>query len=90
MEIRAHGNSKIHLKGNNKLRGVRILGNNNAKISIDENTRIGLYTVLNGGDSISIGQKVLISGFVYLQTSMHNHNKMEIFKSCYKHGPRNT
>lgn len=89
VEIRAHGNSKIHLKGNNRIdRGVRILGNNNAKISIDENTRIGLYSVLNGGDSISIGQKVLISGFVYLQTSLHNHYKNgNIQDQGYKHGP---
>ena len=89
VEIRAHGNSKIHLKGNNRIdRGVRILGNNHAKIFIDENTRIGLYTVLNGGDSISIGQKVLISGFVYLQTSIHNHNKNgNIQDQGYKHGP---
>ena len=89
VEIRAHGYSTIHLKGNNRIdRGVRILGNNNAKISIGINTRIGLYTVLNGGDSISIGKKVLISGFVYLQTSMHNHNKnRNIQDQGYKHGP---
>ena len=88
VELRAHGNSKIHVKGNNRIdRGVRILGNNNAEISIDKNTRIGLYTVLNGGDSISIGKKVLISGFVYLQTSMHNHNKNgNIQDQGYKHG----
>ena len=89
VEIRAHGYSTIHLKGNNRIdRGVRILGNNNAKISIGINTRIGLYTILNGGDSISIGKKVLISGFVYLQTSMHNHNKNgNIQDQGYKHGP---
>ena len=88
VEIRAHGYSTIHLKGNNRIdRGVRILGNNNAKISIGINTRIGLYTILNGGDSISIGKKVLISGFVYLQTSMHNHNKNgNIQDQGYKHG----
>ena len=89
VEFRAHGNSTIYLKGNNRIdRGVRILGNNNAEISVGTNTRIGLYAVLNGGDSISIGQKVLISGFVYLQTSLHNHNKNgNIQDQGYKHGP---
>ena len=89
IEFRAHGNSTIYLKGNNRIdRGVRILGNNNAEISVGTSTRIGLYAVFNGGDSISIGQKVLISGFVYLQTSLHNHNKNgNIQDQGYKHGP---
>jgi len=88
VEIRAHRNSTIHLEGNNRIdRGVRILANNNAKISIGSNTRIGLYAVLNGGDSIRIGKKVLISGFVYLQTSMHNHQKgSNVQDQGYKHG----
>lgn len=30
-----------------------------------------MYSVLNGGSSISVGVKSLVSGFVYLQTSMH-------------------
>ena len=89
VEIRAHGNSTIILKGDNRIdRGVRILGNNESEISIDLNTRIGLYTVLNGGDSIKIGKKVLISGYVYLQTSMHNHQKgSNVQDQGYKHGP---
>jgi len=76
VEIRAHGNSKIEFKNNIRVdRGVRILATNDSTIVINDNTRIGLYSVLNGGDSITIGKKVLISGFVYLQTSMHNHMK---------------
>ena len=89
VEFRAHGNSTIYLKGNNRIdRGVRILGNNNAEISVGTSTRIGLYAVFNGGDSIFIGKKVLVSGFVYLQTSMHNHNKnANIQDQGYNHGP---
>ena len=89
VEFRAHGNSTIYLKGNNRIdRGVRILGNNNAEISVGTSTRIGLYAVFNGGDSISIGKKVLVSGFVYLQTSMHNHYKNgNIQDQGYNHGP---
>ena len=79
VEIRAHGNSKIHLKGNNRIdRGVRILGNNNAEISIDKNTRIGLYTVLNGGDSISLVRHK------FVDPNQIKINKME--DAGYKHG----
>ena len=89
VEFRAHGNSTIYLKGNNRIdRGVRILGNNNAEISVGTSTRIGLYAVFNGGDSIFIGKKVLVSGFVYLQTSMHNHYiNGNIQDQGYNHGP---
>lgn len=72
IEIRVHGNSTTLIGNKVRLdRGIRILSANNARIEIGEGTKIGLYTVLNGGDSIKIGKKVLISGFVYLQTSMH-------------------
>lgn len=72
LEIRVHGNSTTVIGNKVRLdRGIRILSTNNARIEIGDGTKIGLYTVLNGGDSITIGKKVLISGFVYLQTSMH-------------------
>lgn len=89
VEIRAHKNSSIILKGNNRIdRGVRILSSNNSTITIEEGTRIGLYSILNGGDDIFIGKKVLISGFVYLQTSMHNHKKgANVQDQGYSHGP---
>lgn len=72
VEIRVHGRSSIELHDNVKIdRGVRILSNNSSKVKICKNVRIGLYSVLNGGDSIYIGAKSLISGFVYIQTSLH-------------------
>ena len=72
VEIRVHGKAKVFIEDNVRLdRGIRVLAANNAVITIGAGTRIGLYSVLNGGDSIAIGKKVLISGFVYLQTSMH-------------------
>jgi acetyltransferase-like isoleucine patch superfamily enzyme len=72
IEIRAHGASEIKIDSNCRIdRGVRILGANQSRIVIHKGVRIGLYTVLNGGDSITIGKKSLVSGFVYLQTSMH-------------------
>lgn len=76
VELRSHGNSLIVINDNVRIdRGVRILAANKSKIRINSGTRIGLYSVLNGGDNINIGEKNLISGFVYLQTSMHNHKK---------------
>lgn len=72
IEIRAHNQSSISIGSRSRIdRGVRILAANNSKVQIDPEVRIGLYTVLNGGDSITVGAKSLISGFVYLQTSMH-------------------
>lgn len=89
VEIRAHKNSTILIGDDIRLdRAIRILSNNTAKITIDNGTRIGLNTVLNGGDDIKIGQNVLISGFVYLQSSMHNHQKGQAINSQgYSHQP---
>jgi len=89
VEIRSHGRSEIEIGNNIRIdRGVRILAANKSKISIDDGTRIGLYTVFNGGDSITIGKKVLISGFVYLQTSMHRHQKnQDVQDQGYAHHP---
>jgi len=90
VEIRVHGSSKIIIADNVKLdRGIRILSANNSTINIGYRTKIGLYTVLNGGDSITIGEKVLISGFVYLQTSMHGfkNKNLNVQDQGYLHSP---
>jgi acetyltransferase-like isoleucine patch superfamily enzyme len=90
IELRVHGTSKIQLHNNIRIdRGVRILAANKANINIQDGTRIGLYTVLNGGDSISIGKKALISGFVYLQTSMHGfkNKQISVQEQGYNHKP---
>jgi len=74
VEIRTHQNSKLTIADNCRIdRGVRILSTNSSHIEISFGVRIGLYSVFNGGDSIFIGKNTLISGFVYLQTSMHNY-----------------
>ena len=63
--FRAHQNSKITIYKNVKLdRGVRLLATNNSRMSIGPNTAIGLHSVFNGGDDITIGKSCLISGFV--------------------------
>lgn len=90
IEIRAHQNSKISIGNNVRIdRGVRLLSTNQAKISLNERVRVGLYTVFNGGDSITVGEGGLISGFVYLQTSMHGYtNKtISVQEQGYSHAP---
>lgn len=49
----------------------RFVAANNSMIKIGESTKIGLCTVFNAGESITLGKKVLISGFCYLQSSNH-------------------
>ena len=90
IEIRAHKNSIIRIEDNVRLdRGIRLLSTNNSLIQIGKGSRIGLYTVFNGGDSINIGPKCLISGFCYLQTSMHKFEKLNVpvQEQGYQHLP---
>jgi len=89
IEIRSHVNSIIIISNNVKLdRGIRLLATNNSTITISDNSKIGLYTVFNGGDSIFIGKKCLISGFVYLQTSMHKHEgNKNVQEQGFNHKP---
>ena len=89
VEVRAHKTSKITIYKNVKLdRGVRLLATNKSRISIGSHTAIGLHSVFNGGDDITIGKSCLISGFVYIQTSMHKHDKGQYIKTQgFTHSP---
>jgi len=90
VEIRAHGQSEVRIGDNTRVdRGVRLLAANRARIDIQAGARIGLYSVLNGGDSIVVGKKALISGFVYLQTSMHGYSARDksVQDQGYDHAP---
>ena len=88
VELRATRNSKLLIYESVKLdRLVRIIATNSTKISIGARSKIGLGTVLNGGGNIAIGAKTLISGYVYLQTSMHDHKQdTDIIDSGYLYG----
>jgi acetyltransferase-like isoleucine patch superfamily enzyme len=90
LELRVHQNAKIIIGDNVRVdRGVRLLATNSAVINLANGVRIGLYSVLNGGDDIWVGERSLISGFVYLQTSMHgfkDKNKA-VQKQGYSHAP---
>lgn len=90
VEMRIHGMSTLEIGNDVRIdRGVRLLSNNNAFLKIGNGSRIGLYAVFNGGDSIVLGEKVLISGFVYLQTSMHRFKDKEgiIRDQGFEHAP---
>mgnify|MGYP001337597179 CR=1 FL=1 len=90
VEIRSHGNSTVKIGSNVRVdRGVRLLAANNAVVSLNDEVRVGLYSVFNGGDSIFVGKKSLISGFVYLQTSMHGFSQKTtpIQDQSYEHAP---
>jgi len=90
VELRAHGASRMTIQSSVRIdRGVRILAANHSQISIGSRARIGLYSVLNGGDSITVGDNALISGFVYLQTSMHAFKSREVAirDQGYEHAP---
>jgi acetyltransferase-like isoleucine patch superfamily enzyme len=90
VEIRVHGQSDMQIGSKVRIdRGVRILSANKAKIRIEEGVRIGLYSVFNGGDSITVGAGSLISGFVYLQTSMHGfkNKELKVQEQGYNHAP---
>lgn len=67
---------------------VRLLSTNQSNLTIGEGSRIGLGTIMNGGCNITIGRNVLISGFVYLQTSAHRTSKSKkIMEQGFDHAP---
>ncbi len=89
VELRAHQKATIKIGNNVRVdRSVRVLATNESKIEIGNGARIGLNSVLNGGSDIKIGSKSLISGFVYLQTSMHNYKlDSNISDQGFRHEP---
>lgn len=89
VEIRVHSGSTLIIGNNVRIdRGVRLLVTNRSKIGLADGVRIGLYSVLNAGESITVGKNALISGFVYLQTSMHAHGKgLSIQEQGFSHAP---
>lgn len=55
--------------------GCRLVAANLATLRIGKESRIGLFTVINCGDDILIGARVLVSGFCYIQSSNHGIKK---------------
>ncbi len=90
IEIRIDNESTIIIGNNCRIdKGVRLIATNGSSIILDNDVRVGLGSVFNGGCDILIGAYTLISGYVFLQTSMHtfNNRNMPIQKQGYQHGP---
>ena len=89
VEIRITKGASVILGDDVKIdRGVRIIATNGSTVEIGNESAIGLGSVLNGGDSIRIGRQCLISGYVYLQTSMHRfESRAPIREQGYEHAP---
>lgn len=89
VEVRVHKTAKVIIEDDVRIdRGVRILATNKSVVRIGAGSRVGLYSILNGGASINIARSCLISGFVYLQTSMHRitNPNLDIVSQGYEHG----
>ena len=72
VELRVKAGSIIEIHNECKMdRGVRLISVNKSRIKILDGSRLGCYSIVNGGHDITIGKKCLISGFVYLQSSSH-------------------
>ncbi len=81
IDLRNREKGKIVLNDGCKIdHGVRIVAANNATVSIGKNTNIGCYSIMNCGENVTIGQKCLISGFVYIQSSNHGMRKGAFIK----------
>ena len=50
---------------------VRLIIVNNSKLTVADNVKIGKGSILNCGDTCSIGDSTLISGYCYIQCSSH-------------------
>lgn len=90
VEIRVHQEAELSIGDKVRIdRGVRLLATNQAKLQLEDGVRVGMYAVFNGGDSIRVGAKSLISGFVYLQTSMHGFKDktLAVQNQGYDHAP---
>lgn len=89
VEVRVHKNAFMKIGSNSMIdRGVRLLATNSSQFILEDSVRVGMYSVFNGGDSITIKEKTGLSGFVYIQTSLHQ-NKLgeEIRSQGYIHAP---
>lgn len=86
VEIRVYDNSSLFIGDNVKIDdGVRIISANSCVVKIGNHSKLGYYSVLNGGGGIEIGDNCSTYGFVYFQSSVHNTNKEGFSKSIYSH-----
>lgn len=89
IDLRNRESGRIVIEDGCKIdHGVRIVAANNATVKIGKETNIGCYCIMNCGESVTIGQKCLISGFVYIQSSNHGMRKGLFIKDQdHSHAP---
>ena len=72
VDVRNREQGKIEIGAGCRLdHNVRLVAANTAKLTIRPNTRIGIGTIINCGTDVTIGKKVLVSGYCYVQSSSH-------------------
>jgi len=89
IDLRNRNNGKIIIDDHVSIdNDCRLVAANDATLSIGKRTGIGPFTVINGGDDITIGDNCIISGMVYIQASDHGiqSNKL-ILRQQYLHSP---
>ncbi|MEQ4788417.1 DapH/DapD/GlmU-related protein [Morganella morganii] len=87
VELRAYNDAKLIIESNCKIdNGVRIIAAKNATVLVRTGSKIGFYSVINGGGNVTIGPNSSTYGFVYIQSSAHVINKdIGFSKSDYTH-----
>ena len=87
LDLRIYENSSLIIEDKCKIDdGVRIIAANGSTVHIKRNSKIGFYSVINGGASVEIGPDSSTYGFVYIQSSSHLSKKDGGYeKSQYTH-----
>lgn len=71
VEIRSIRNGQLQISNNCIIdNGVRIIAANTLT-KLNNNVKIGFYSVINGGGGVEIGENTSLYGFVYIQSSKH-------------------
>ncbi len=87
VDLRAYENCTLQIDSKCKIDdGVRIIAANGNKVHLKTNTKIGFYSVINGGGGVEIGPDSSTYGFVYIQSSSHTSGQDSGFsKDGYTH-----
>jgi acetyltransferase-like isoleucine patch superfamily enzyme len=70
--IRLRKNGRLIIEDNVKTgTEVWLVGANDNTLKVGKGSNLGSYSILNGGHGLSIGEKAIFAGFVYVNTSDH-------------------
>ena len=81
VQLKVRENGKIIIGDGCKLdKNTRFVAANEAVLRIGRETNIGPNSIFNCGADVTIGEKCLIAGFVYIQSSSHGIQKGAFIK----------